>query len=61
METKRKARKDYICNYCGNVIKAGEYYVKFKIKLPKFDIDDNQIGIEYSESNLCLDCSEVTE
>ena len=61
-KTKRKARKEYKCDYCESIIKKGEIYILFESKEPKYKLVDNwdepeeQIGIEYYRAHLHIKC-----
>lgn len=43
----RKASKEYICSYCYLFIIKGSLYKDIKCKVPRFNDNDKQIGIEY--------------
>lgn len=52
-----KARKIHKCDECGiNSIKKGDLYIFISWRSPKYDKDDNQIGIEYLQYKLCMKC-----
>jgi len=42
-----KARKIYTCAVCGGNIQKGEKYIHVKHRLPVYDSDDKQTGIEF--------------
>ena len=42
-----KARKEWICDKCGGVIHKGEVYCLEESRFPKYDDNDNQIGVEF--------------
>ena len=56
-----KARKDYKCAFCDSDIKKGDHHQYGKTRTPKFDDNDDQIGIEYAEWRLCLDNEKCTK
>lgn len=41
------ARKDYDCIICSGVIRKGQRHNYETGKMPKFDKEDNQVGIEF--------------
>ena len=47
MEKTIIVRKDHICCNCDNKIGKGEKAIFLSERVPRFDIDDYQIGIEY--------------
>ncbi len=49
MEKIVKARKVYKCEICEGNIQKGEKHVHTKLKTPRYDDNDNQIGIEFTE------------
>ena len=57
MEKIVTARKKWICDQCGATIEIGQRYISGSGKGPRFDDDDNQIGIQYYKFRLCLDDS----
>lgn len=42
-----KTRKDHECSSCNRVISKGSKAIFQQWRAPKFDSEDNQIGIEY--------------
>ncbi|HYH13995.1 MAG TPA: hypothetical protein VD794_02175 [Flavisolibacter sp.] len=42
-----KSRKDHICEACGNKIHKGEAYDLLKARTPRYDKNDNQVGVEF--------------
>jgi hypothetical protein len=60
MEKIVKCRKDYKCNQCESIIKKGEKALYGSERRPKYDENDNQIGIEYvswrlhDDYNICI-------
>lgn len=46
----RKAIKPHDCVLCANPIAKGEQYYSERTRGPRFDADDNQVGIEYVHS-----------
>ena len=51
-----KSRKDKKADCCNRIIKSGEIYNKIAFKAPKFGEDDLQIGVEFVEIHVCIDC-----
>jgi len=52
-----KSRKDKSSDCCNRIIKSGEMYNKISFKAPKYGGKfDSQIGIEYVELHICIDC-----
>lgn len=51
-----KSRKDRKSDCCNRIIKAGEMYNKIAFKAPKYGEDDLQIGVEFVEIHVCIDC-----
>jgi hypothetical protein len=51
-----KSRKDKKSDCCNRIIKSGEMYNKIAFKAPKFGEDDLQIGVEFVEIHVCIDC-----
>jgi hypothetical protein len=47
MEKTVKTRANHPCGICGHLIKIGDLAEYMEGKNPKFDKDDNQIGIEF--------------
>ena len=55
-----RARKEYICDNCGEIIQKGELHFYYKFKVGKFDEACNQVGVEYVESRQHdTDCVDV--
>lgn len=52
METIRTARKEYICPICNGIIRKGNKYKHLQFRHPKYDENDNQIGIEYQNDRV---------
>ena len=46
---KVRARKIHKCAMCCGNIQKGEIHERIKMKIPKYNINDAQIGIEYYE------------
>ena len=67
MDKYLKARKSYLCDHCGQIIKAGEVYIFGKFREGRYaeDVMGNevQVGIRYCQYRVCLkpDCGEVAE
>ncbi|MCP4987275.1 MAG: hypothetical protein GY928_14850 [Colwellia sp.] len=55
MEEIRKARKEYKCDVCNGIIRKGNKYVNRKYKTPRYDKNENQIGIEYLNHKTHID------
>jgi len=53
---KRKARKEHICDTCGEVIQKGEVYEYDELRVPRLDEQDVQVGIEYFKFKTCWHC-----
>lgn len=51
-----KCRKPKQSDCCGRIIEKGEMYNKFTLRTPKYNNEDIQIGIEYLEIHICIDC-----
>lgn len=49
MEQIIKSRKVHTCSICDGNIQKGEKYMFYSERLPRYDNDDNQKGIEYSK------------
>lgn len=53
-----RARKEYPCDHCGQIIEKGELYNFGKGRYPAFAEDvhgnDVQVGISYYQYRLCL-------
>lgn len=47
MENVVKARKIHTCSICDGNIQKGEKYLYYSERIPEYDNNDNQIGIEY--------------
>ena len=54
---KTKARKQHVCD-CGNHISRGEYYYRLKMRIPREDENEIQVGIEYIDYIYCSACYE---
>jgi|ETNvirome_6_1000_1030641.scaffolds.fasta_scaffold00690_6 hypothetical protein len=48
-----KVRKEHKCTYCERTIKKGELAGFISGRLPRYDEDENQIGIEYFKIYEC--------
>ena len=56
----KKCRKEHTCNCCDKIINIGDSYIRGRGKCPKYGEDlDTQIGIEYYEYCLCLECAGI--
>ena len=51
-----KSRKEKQSDCCGRIITVGEIYNKISFKAPRFGEDDTQIGVEFVEVDVCMDC-----
>ena len=51
-----KCRKPKQSDCCGRIIEKGEMYNKFTLRTPKYNNEDIQVGIEYLEIHICIDC-----
>ena len=57
MDKEIKARKTHQCDECKEMaIKKGDLYIFISWRAPRYDKDDNQIGIEYLQFKLCMKC-----
>lgn len=56
-----RCRKDYVCAYCGEVIKKGDLSLYTSERTPRYDKDDIQVGIEFLSFRLHHDplCEEL--
>ena len=56
MEKYMRARKEYPCDHCKQIIKKGELYLLDKGRAPRYSSDGSyiQIGINYYQYRLCL-------
>ena len=61
MITERKARKKWVCDWCGREINIGKIYIETRGRYPKINEFDNQIGIEYILLRECVECTKYTE
>lgn len=51
-----KCRNPKQSDCCGRIIEKGEMYNKFTLRIPKFNSDNIQIGVEYFKMQICIDC-----
>ena len=57
----RKARKNYLGVYCEGLIFKNDLYKSFKGRIPKFNDNEIQIGIEYYHERLHEDYIKCNE
>jgi hypothetical protein len=50
-----KTRKDRLCDACGENIKKGEFCYFESFRVPRYDKNDKQIGVEYIKTYMHLD------
>jgi len=55
MEAIVKTRKEHKCCYCNGTIKIGEWATVYSGRQPRFDKNENQVGIEYFKIYLHID------
>lgn len=48
-------RKPHKCDYCERIIQPNSKMTLHEYKLPKYDDEENQIGIEYYRGYTCYD------
>lgn len=56
-ETIRRANKEHKCAHCNGVIYPKNKYSEYRGRSPKYDDNDNQVGIEYFITRTHLDVS----
>ncbi len=53
-----KCHKPHKCDYCGHEIQKGEQARYYEGRAPRYDDNDNQVGISYYRGWLCADYGE---
>ncbi|MCP3966703.1 MAG: hypothetical protein GY718_10190 [Lentisphaerae bacterium] len=61
MEATVTARKEYECDICGSPIHKGDKYIFLTGRDPRYDEDDNQIGIRFYTTRFCEDTVKCTD
>lgn len=51
-----KARKAHTCEVCAGIIHPKKKYCLSESREPKFNIEGEQIGVEFIRFRICIDC-----